>query len=364
MNHLDHESFAKRVLAASKECRLLDRVSVDREVVTSKAWKVTSQGWLKCFDIHWRYQCHRENMQMARPQAIQTFGVLSPIQAICERPCERSHLRALAILVFFMASFAWTTNPLHGQANLATPGEAKAVEENEIEQRIEQRMADLALAEMGVNAPQLLLLRSYVRVNTAFACRVCELTGAEEKQLAQMNDGWIAKKMREAVDSPAKNVATGIARFLQGGAARRVAPGREQTQLDIERVKDMVDKHIDAALTDEQRIAFHTEREARDKFRNESLVRVLIAALDARVFLSNEQRQLLETELATWLKKDLYWQVYFQNQNFMPDIPKEKLAKVLTLEQIECLKGVPTLLYELAQIELGMMQQEPIMIER
>ncbi len=306
MNHLDHESFAKRALAVSNECLLLDRVSANPQCVTPR------------------------------------------------------HFQTWALLVFFLTSFVWNAIVLRGQVTDAKPEDVDTV----VVEDVELAVADFAFAQDELKDPQVRLLRSYMHVHAALARRACELTEVEEKQLAEMNDGWLLRQMREAASSPVQNAAAGVAKLLLGRAAGVVAPRREQPQVIVERVREAVDKHIDAALTDEQRIAFHTEREARDEFRNESLVRVLIAALDARVFLSSKQRQQLETELDGWLKKDLYWQVYFQNQNFVPDIPKETLTKVLTPEQMDCLKGVRAWLYELAQIELQMAPQEPIMIER
>ncbi len=220
---------------------------------------------------------------------------------------------------------------------------------------------ELKLAEQ--NDPQLWLLSSYARVNCALARRSSQLTEHEEHQLSLMNDVWVAKQITAAVDAPIKEMAAGIARFLRGAAVRRANVG-EQPQQVIERVKRVIDEHIDRALTDEHRQAFHAERDARDEFRNKAMAGVLVAVLDTRLFLTTDQRERLKIEVADWIQKDVYWQFYFQNQNYVPAIPKIVLIRVLTAEQLESLKGSQEWLYELAQIELQMLQERPVAIER
>jgi len=231
------------------------------------------------------------------------------------------------------------------------------------ERAIQARMAEFAEVQEVKQDPQYQLLSAYVRVNAALARRACELTEVEEAALTEMNDVWIFRQMQTAVDSPIKNAAAGIARFLQGRAVPVNRPVEQNRQV-IERVKLAADKHIEETLTAEHRAAFLEERAIRDKFRYESLARVLVAALDARLFLSAEQRERLEHDVAKWIKKDLYWQFYFQNQNFVPDIPKAILAQVLNKEQLASLKGTQAMLYELAQIELQMIREAPPLIER
>lgn len=233
-----------------------------------------------------------------------------------------------------------------------------------------QEQVDVAVVVDGAadpavqNDPQLWLLSSYARVNSALARRACELTEAEEQQLALINDAWISQQMRAPVNAVAEGVAAGVALFLRGAPVMRNLNRGEQPHQVVERVRKAIDEQIEHALSEEHRPAYRIEREAREEFRREAQASVMVAALDERVYLSTEQRQRLEAELAQSAMKDLYWQFYFQNQSYIPDLPKDMLNKVLTKEQLEVLKGSQTHRFELAQIELQLIQEKPIVIER
>lgn len=208
--------------------------------------------------------------------------------------------------------------------------------------------------------PQVLRLRRYVRVNCALARRVCELSEGEEQAFTQLNDAWIAKQMHESIEPPAANPMGGIFRFLRG--ARRDDRPRE---VKIPEVKKRIDLAIDAALTPEHREAFQRERDDRIKFRKQALAAVLVSALDESLFLSPEQRTQLEPEVVAWLTTDLYWEFYFQNSSYLPDIPRQVLAKALSPEQLAVVQAAHKHNFERSQFEDQMMQQEPpAMIER
>lgn len=253
----------------------------------------------------------------------------------------------------FALTIAWFTLSLHSltlNVSAQNPDVVRAV--------------DVVVAPDVENDPQLWLLSSYARVNSALARRACELSEAEEQQLALINDAWIAQQMRAPVNAVAEGVAAGVALFLRGAPVVRNMNRAEQPQQTIERVRHAIDKQVDHALSEDHRQAFRAERAERDKFRSEAAASVLIAVLDERVYLSTEQRQRLEAELAQSAMKELYWQFYFQNQSYMPEFPKDVLNKVLTKEQLEILKGSQTHRFELAQIELQLIQEKPIVIER
>lgn len=208
--------------------------------------------------------------------------------------------------------------------------------------------------------PQVLRLRRYVRVNCALARRVCELSEGEEQAFTQLNDAWIAKQMHESIEPPAANPMGGIFRFL-GGARRDDRP----REVKIPEVKKRIDLAIDAALTPEHREAFQRERDDRIKFRKQALAAVLVSALDESLFLSPEQRTQLEPEVVAWLTTDLYWEFYFQNSSYLPDIPRQVLAKALSPEQLAVVQAAHKHNFERSQFEDQMMQQEPpAMIER
>lgn len=206
--------------------------------------------------------------------------------------------------------------------------------------------------------PQVLKMRRYVRVNCALARRVCELSKSEEEAFAKMNDAWIAEQINESIELPGVGAMVGILRFL-GGAA---GDGRPQ-EAKIPDVKKKIDLAIDEALIPEHREAFQRERDARVEFRKQALAAVLVAVLDESLFLSPEQRTQLEPEVAAWLTTDLYWEFYFQNSSYLPDIPRQILAKALSPDQLAVVQGASKYNYDRERFE-DQMAPEPVMIER
>lgn len=246
--------------------------------------------------------------------------------------------------------------------NVGQAGEAEAVVVRQQEDAEDIVVENAAEGEQAAveHHPQLLRMRLYVRVNCALARRVCELSESEERALSQMNDAWIAKQIHESTELPGVGAMVGILRFLGGHAG----DGRPQ-EVKIPVVKNRIDLAIDEALTPEHRQAFQRERDERVKFRKQALAAVVVAALDESLFLSPEQRAQLEPEIAAWLTTDLFWEFYFQNSGYLPDIPRRVLAKALSPEQLEVVQAALKHNFDRAQYEEQMMQQElPVMIER
>jgi hypothetical protein len=174
-----------------------------------------------------------------------------------------------------------------------------------------------------------------------------------------MTDAWLAKLMQPAPNSPLQQLAAGKGGLLRGRDAQAVVEQR------MTRLKLAIDKHIEQSLTPEHAAAFEIERQAREQFRNAAQADVLVAALDARLFLSPAQRVQLSKEIEQWLKTEVYWQFYFQNPHYVPDIPRNVLSKTLTPEQLDSLKGTQAWLYELSQRELQKMGRGvPVLIDQ
>ncbi len=213
--------------------------------------------------------------------------------------------------------------------------------------------------EVVANDPQLLLLRNYTRVNSALLRRVCTLTENDEAELAKMNDAWIATQMQSALN--ANNAVAGVARFLKGIVVQN--RNQNQPQEVLQRVKTEIDRHLDSLLTPEQLASFHQEREARHKFRMAALAEVLVSIIDQRVYLTDEQRKDLLPAIEKGINSDLYWQFYFQNQTYVPKIESNVLS-ILTPAQRESLKNANAWNYELAQVEMQLLGNAPIVIAK
>jgi len=246
---------------------------------------------------------------------------------------------------------------------------AEAMKDAAVEIVVEdEAVVDLIGMRARAQNPQMSLLNGYVRVNCALARRACKLSEEEEQKLSQLDSAWLEKQLKESIASPVKEVAAGIARFLGGRAVAEVininGNQGDPQQAAIPKVKQRIDTAIEEALEFDHKEVFLRERESRDQFRKQAMAAVLVSVLDERVFLTQQQRDDLEPEVGKWLTKDLYWQFYFQNANFIPDIPKRMLSQVLSAEQLESLEGARSWNYETSQIEMQLMQEEPIVIER
>ena len=246
---------------------------------------------------------------------------------------------------------------------------AEAMKDAAVEIVVEdEAVVDLVGMRVRAQNPQMWLLDGYVRVNCALARRACKLSEEEEQKLSQLDSAWVEEQLKESIASPVKEVAAGIARFLGGRAVAEVininGNQGDPQRAAIPKVKQRIDTAIEEALEFDHKEVFQRERESRDQFRKQAMAAVLVSVLDERVFLTQQQRDDLEPEVGKWLTKDLYWQFYFQNANFIPDIPKRMLSQVLSAEQLESLEGARSWNYETSQIEMQLMQEEPIVIER
>jgi hypothetical protein len=202
-----------------------------------------------------------------------------------------------------------------------------------------------------------MLLQKYARVQGALLRRVCKLTDDQEQQLSKMvTADWISNEVKQATDAPAKWAAAGIARLLGGRAV--VANGQNQPQEINVLVRKVIDKKIASLLNEQQASQFHEECEARDHFRREAQAGMLVAVLDRRLYLTEPQREALLPLIAKWLQKDLYWQFYFQNEAYIPNIPKTILSQVLEREQVDALAGLNSYNYEAEQIEMQLGDQQ------
>ncbi len=275
-----------------------------------------------------------------------------------------SLIRKIALAGVCLASHACLGQELPQAAKQAVPAPAQGVDVAVVvEVAVEAGVAADPFGGQPVGDPPIVLLHAYAHVNCALARRVCKLSDAQEAQLAIMTDKWLKSELANAAGAPARNVAAGINRLL------RIAPAMQAVGHDdhalMKAVRVVIDQHIANTLTAEQLAVYQQEVDLRAEFRRAAQASVLVSVLDQRLYLSSEQREHLKPLISKWLKKDLYWQFYFQNNSYLPDIPKSTLAQVLTTEQIAALQGAQAWNYESEQIELQMAAHKmPVLIEK
>jgi len=218
-----------------------------------------------------------------------------------------------------------------------------------------------AAIQVDVLEPQIQLLLGYARVHCALARRACELSPKQETGLQLVNSDWIKAEVKKATDSPARQKVRGIARFLGANVVRAPQVVGNQPQEVSRAVRKVVDQHISELLDEPQSEEFEKQKEIRDTFRREAMSAVIIAALDRQLFLSAQQRDDLLAPIAESLKdQDLYWQFYFQNANHIPNIPTRIWSAHLDDKQLRSLRGLNKMNYGTEQMQLQMVQQQPI----
>jgi hypothetical protein len=235
---------------------------------------------------------------------------------------------------------------------------------NCVAQEVQEAVAIVAEGFPGLEDPQLQLLNRTLRVDVALVRRVCELTEEQERYLGTIDDVWLKAELARASEVPKENAAAGLARLLGfGGPPPR--PVNVQPHQVVEMVSREIDKKIKVCLNQDQAAAFKAELDARLKFRRESQAAVIVGILDKRLFLTEDQRVKLRDSIAGKLANDVAWNIYLQNENYIPTITKAAGAKVLDKEQLAALSQWRDADFEAFHWEQQMMgQQEQFVIEK
>ena len=199
----------------------------------------------------------------------------------------------------------------------------------------------------GVQAhdPRIALLMRYVRTERGLVRRACELSESQLEELEKLNAAWLRNQIAQPELPGKERVLEGIGRFLGG----RVAQPRPQDDgAVVRRVHGAIDEHIANALDDHQRALFQAERQARETFRREALAETLVAALDEHIHVTAQQRGEFVKQVSQWLgDQNFYWQFYFQNDSYIPGIPRSVLVKCLSEEQVNAMAGMNAYNYSL-----------------
>ena len=283
-------------------------------------------------------------------------------------------MRCICLLMFCLTILA--AIPTRGRAQALVPVE---VATEEVVEEVVQDVADAVVAgeEVDVevvdlealewvelnqaNEPYLKLVYRYAKVQVAFVSRVCELSDDQLADLKTIDKKWVDAKLAEVRQRPQqKGLMRGVLRFLGG---QQPAPANRQLQPQelIPRLQTVIDNRVNELLDEAQRAEFAKEVEAKQEFRSQAQAALILAALDRHVFFSAEQRQALSKDVADWIKKeklDLYCQFYFQNPNYVPDVPMRVMKEHLSEDQVSALNGMNRWNYNAVDMEWQMIQHQ------
>jgi hypothetical protein len=238
---------------------------------------------------------------------------------------------------------------------------ARAIEAGAAVVEVIDMEAQLVVEDIGVapaEEPVFAIAAQYIRTECGLARRACKLTPEQLAGLKKLEDRkWLKQELAKPAKPGEMKILQGIGRFLGGGIP---VAGEDNGAAAAKRVRKAVDEQIASIVGAEQMEFLSKEKAARSAFRDEALARVLVAALDKEVYANEQQRQDLVRATSKWTKgKNLYWQFYFQNQNYIPSIPNNILREALSKKQTDALEGLNAYNYEMdnIQFQLNGMQE-------
>ena len=211
-------------------------------------------------------------------------------------------------------------------------------------------------AELQQNDPMGFVAVRFCETRKAIARRVCDLDAKQAKAISALDKTWVTKEMKKKLNPPKGGFIRGIVQVFNGP----VAPAGDPSTV-LPKMKKVIEAAVREQLNEEQLKAFDKELDAARKFQYKAHAGILTSVLDRHPFLSGQQREKLQTAIFEWLyksKKDLYWQFYLQNNNYIPQFPSKLLTEHLTEAQQTALKGMQTWNYDAAQMEWQMVNNQ------
>jgi hypothetical protein len=181
--------------------------------------------------------------------------------------------------------------------------------------------------------PYLAQYRPVVKTELSFANRVCKFTPEQRKAVIADAKTWLKEyASKQAEGQPAQNAGIWM---QMGGQAQHDANPRRSLE---EGVAKVVKKHV----ADEQRVIYEEEFNKRREFHVTTVVENLVAVIDEKLYLSEEQRQKMTAELQEhW---DESWGLQLQHftymSNYLPNMPADRVVKHLNKEQTARWNGI------------------------
>jgi hypothetical protein len=224
-------------------------------------------------------------------------------------------------------------------ADAAAEGEVVVAGEVVVEVAVADEAAEQVQVQLAAAVPadrNLLKLRAYAQVQAALARRVCELSDEQQKSFAEINDKWVDKIYREKQQQPVNRPQPGLIAMFFG--AKPVANPRQRV---TGTTKQQVDQGIEELLTEEQREVFAAEKERREQFRAAASADAIIASLQERLGMTEDQREAIKGKLVPWAKNmNLHMMYYFSGNNYYPNVPEHLLSPHLDADQMTAYRGL------------------------
>ena len=241
-------------------------------------------------------------------------------------------------LLLCTAEVAAAQEPIEFKAEPAKPVEAQAAAVAVMDVAVDAAVIDDVQIVVDANgmveqsANQLLVP---VAVDNALIRRLCKLNAEQLKRLDGFDEKWVKKHTKQG--KAGGNLVQGIFRAIAVGGAQP-----EDTDSISPKIAAAHRKELAEILTPEQLAEFKNAVQQREDFQKRANAECVVAILDQHLCLSAEQRAKLLDVLVKWPSiQRLETIFYFQNQGFLPSLPKE-VSQLLDDSQRAVLTSIQT----------------------
>jgi hypothetical protein len=160
----------------------------------------------------------------------------------------------------------------------------------------------------------------------------------QEKQLAQLDRKWVAKRVS-------------VQRDLRGnGAFMQVGQDFPQPHSVMQRaVLRALDKELSAMLRPGQMDDYQAERISRSRFIKQASVDAILALLDDQLYLEPSQRDAIRKDLEKSTSIDFDPRFLMTNRRYLPMLPDSAILKHLDIEQKRIYRSLQKVSFGISQ---------------
>ena len=282
------------------------------------------------------------------------------LRPVCFRPSvifRRCALLLTSLLATSTVTYSQVPEnpkPVEGQIAVEL---VEAVGAAVVEEGFEVAGEAVQMFAVGVNDAQGSKLQYKIAVDNALVRRVCKPNAEQMKMIDELDAKWV--KGKAAAGKQAGNLAAGVIRVFAGANLRGVQ--QDNPAEAATRVTKAYKAKLAEVLTSEQLAEYEKHVKERDAFRRQANAECIVAMLEDRLSLKDDQRKELVKSLSEWSGiQKIQPTFYFQNQSYIPNLPATAL-KALTPTQRKILDGMQKADFQFEMFDDG---QEAIFIKQ
>ncbi len=279
------------------------------------------------------------------------------LRPVCIRACVMFLQCAFLTSLLAISSYAQVPVEVPVEVPVAAGQVLEVVGAAVVEEAFDVAGEAVQVFAMGMDNPQGSKLQSKIAVDNALVRRVCKLDAEQLKKIDELDAKWV--KGKAAAGKQAGNLAAGVIRVFAGQNLGGVQPDNPAEAAT--RVAKAYKAKLAEVLTPEQLAEYEKQVQERDVFRRQANAECIVAMLEERLSLKEDQRKELVKSLSEWSGiQRMQATFYFQNQAYIPNLPPSVL-KALTPTQRKILDGMQKADFQFEMFDDG---QEAIFIKQ